>query len=129
MQRIQKAFIKNNNKILVLLRSNNDLKYPKTWDLPGGVLEQNEEPDKGIIRQVFEKTKLIVEPVKIIKEIKYYSENSKTDKRVSYYQTNLKSNEIKLSDEHSNYKWVPENELQEINLNPQVHMFFNEVDR
>lgn len=66
MKLIQKAVIKQGEKYLIGLRSENAKYFPLHWDFPGGKLEPDEEPFEGIAREVKEETNLDVKPVEII---------------------------------------------------------------
>ena len=52
---VAKVIIKNKEKILVLVRSDNG-----KYDLPGGHLHVGETPIMGAIREVYEETKLVL---------------------------------------------------------------------
>ena len=60
MKLIQKAVIKQGDKYLIGLRSENAKYFPLHWDFPGGKLEPGEEPFEGIVREVKEETNLDV---------------------------------------------------------------------
>lgn len=48
-------FINDENKVLLLLRDNYPhIKYPNTWDIPGGQLEKKETPEGCIVREMNE---------------------------------------------------------------------------
>jgi 8-oxo-dGTP diphosphatase len=48
-------FINDKNEILLLLRDNiPTIPYPNMWDLPGGHVDDNESPEKCIIREMKE---------------------------------------------------------------------------
>ena len=48
-------FINYKNEILLLLRDNiPTIPYPNMWDLPGGHVEDNESPEKCIVREMKE---------------------------------------------------------------------------
>jgi 8-oxo-dGTP diphosphatase len=60
MKLVQKAILKKDSKFLIILRSPNAKFFPGYWDFPGGKIEVNEDPIKGIEREVIEETNLIV---------------------------------------------------------------------
>lgn len=49
------------DEVLLQLRSDNH-----TWGPPGGALDPGEEPAAGVVREVFEETGLLVEPVRLV---------------------------------------------------------------
>ena len=66
MKLIQKAVIKQGDKYLIGLRSENAKYFPLHWDFPGGKLEPYEEPFEGIVREVKEETNLDVRALAVI---------------------------------------------------------------
>src|SRR3989338_6946509 len=66
MNLIQKAVVKNGDKYLIGLRSENAKYFPLHWDFPGGKLEPNEDPFDGIKREVKEETDLDIKPLVIL---------------------------------------------------------------
>lgn len=48
-------FVNARQEILLLLRDDNpDIKFPNMWDIPGGHVEENENPDECIKREIAE---------------------------------------------------------------------------
>ena len=80
------------------------------WDLPKGHIEKNEDILNTVKREVFEETGL--SDVKIIggfnKTIKYFfTVQGKTIfKTVVFYLVETKITEVKISEEHTGYKWL-----------------------
>ena len=95
---VAKIVIKNNQeKILVLKRTDNG-----KMDLPGGHLNVDEEPIMGIIREVFEETKLVV--LNINEIIKY---KRKTLFESNSYSSLSDEDEIQLDKkENSDFYWM-----------------------
>ena len=100
----------NNNKILVLRRSNTHPLWPKYLDFPGGVIEKLETPEIGIIREVEEETGLV-----IYKDLMRLLTSKK--RLINYFvyifNYQLKDSEpsLKLSWEHDKYYWMTTQEL------------------
>lgn len=65
MKLIQKSIIKQGDKYLIGLRSENAKYFPLHWDF-GGRLEPGEEPFSGIEREVKEETNLDVRALAVI---------------------------------------------------------------
>lgn len=96
------------NSVLLIKRSSND-KYPNAWEFPRG-RENPGEKDilKTLKREVKEETGLDVIPIKYINKFEYIADEG-TRKSTQYnYLCRLKdqSQEIILSKEHDDYKWV-----------------------
>ncbi|HMF32488.1 MAG TPA: NUDIX domain-containing protein, partial [Candidatus Lokiarchaeia archaeon] len=58
--RAVKAIIRDEDKFLILKKSDLVDIYPGQWDLPGGRLEEGETWDEGLAREVWEETALEV---------------------------------------------------------------------
>ena len=65
-------FINDTQKILLFLRDNKpDLPYPNMWDVPGGHVEANENPEKCIIREMKEEMDLDIDEFKLFSKIEF----------------------------------------------------------
>ncbi len=103
---VAKVVIKDiNENILVLKRTDNG-----KMDLPGGHLHVGEDPIMGIIREVFEETKLVI--LNIDEIIKY---KRKTLFESSSYSSLANKDEIELDkEENSDFYWLSVEEFLEI---------------
>lgn len=112
MKIILKAIIKKDDKFLVLLRSEKARYFPLHWDFPGGTLEENEDPEDGIIREVLEETGL---KIGIIAKLKTYEFDLDNAKKITHrfviYKAEVISGKFKISEEHLAYKWLTKDEL------------------
>ena len=108
------VFRRENKKIYYLL-----LHYPSVshraekdyWDFPKGHVEKGEKEIDTVKREVFEETGLKdIEFIEEFKEwIKYFFkyEGKTVFKIVTFYLTETKSEEVKISEEHIGYEWLP----------------------
>jgi 8-oxo-dGTP diphosphatase len=55
---VSKVIIKSDQGNILILKSN----YKKTWQFPGGGVDNNESPEAGAVREVREETGLTVKP-------------------------------------------------------------------
>lgn len=82
------------------------------WDLPKGHLEEKEKPQETAIREVTEETGLkdIIFFDGFKEKIKYsfQRQRKKVLKFVVFYLAETKNDKIKLSQEHIDYKWLPQ---------------------
>lgn len=80
------------------------------WDLAKGITEKGENELDTLLREVFEETG--INDLKIIngfKEVISYSynwENKLVRKKVVFYLAETKTKAIRLSKEHTEYKWL-----------------------
>ena len=74
------------------------------WDLPGGHLNEGEELMEGLLREVYEETGLTLsEPI----------ESLYTKKNTSFFKASMPQKDIKLSHEHTKYKFISVDEIPE----------------
>lgn len=115
----QKAFIEKDGKVLIL----ND--PVEGLDFPGGKIQEGEAKDgdassliRSLQREVLEETGLEIEvfnPFAV-----WYHEfpkNHRNYPKIVYligFKCKYKSGELKLSDEHDNFKWVDKDSYKEI---------------
>ena len=108
IDKIAKAVVFKDDKILLLKRSNYLKKYAGEWDLPGGHLVEDESTEDGLRREVEEETNLS------LKNITKLMKNGK----MNYFKADAGPEEIKLSDEHTEYKYFSESEIKELSELP-----------
>ncbi|MGV8172206.1 MAG: NUDIX hydrolase [Candidatus Woesearchaeota archaeon] len=105
-----KAVIKKGDKYLVIKKSKGENIAPDSFDIPGGRLEFNEEPEKALIREVKEETKL---SIKIKMPINVWTFNPEKDFQLVgvTYVCEYVSGNVKLSGEHKSFEWLSIKEL------------------
>ncbi|HMZ05647.1 MAG TPA: NUDIX domain-containing protein [bacterium] len=99
------AYIVHDGKFLLLKRTN----PPMIWGPPGGRLNPDENPNEGVLREVFEECGLtvkILHPVDI-----WYGDFGRGIYVSVDYLAISPSSEVSLSDEHSDYIWSDMNAL------------------
>lgn len=127
---LQKAAIirqQESLEVLLLKRSADAKSRPNCWDLPGGNSEWPEVSQLSaanlhmddLKREIFEETGLDAQKdVLVLNNLTHFSTYFDSDKQiftiicgwlVNYDATN--QNEIKISDEHQEYMWVKEEDL------------------
>ena len=95
------------------------LKYPSGhWDFVKGNIEEGEEEEETVRRELFEETGInnmnIKKGFNQKVEYNYYKKNNKVHKIVSYYLAETEQKEVKLSFEHLDYKWVNYDDLMKL---------------
>ena len=122
--RIITAFIKNNNKILILKRSDKVRSMKGLWSGISGIIENNEIPINRAKIEIFEEVgikKNKINLVKSIEKIKITSpqyENHEWEVFPFLFET--KESEIKLNWENSQHKWINVNELKNYETVPSL---------
>ena len=87
------------------------LRYPAGhWDFPKGNIEEGEEPEQTMVREVREETSLTgVVPVPGFRKVieYFYKRDGKTvHKEVTFFLAESKEDRVVLSFEHRDYAWV-----------------------
>lgn len=95
------GIIVKNEKVLVLQRSDTDKYDPLGWDLAGGGIDAGEKTAEGFIREAEEEAGIKTRNIKIIGA---YSIDD--DSLQILVIAEAVSDEVKLSFEHSDSKWV-----------------------
>lgn len=121
---------RNDGRILLLRRNENETVYPGHYTFPGGKVENNDTFGETLIKETQEECGLILEPGFIlIKEKAIGRPDGQTSKSLSFLASTKESNQIKLDDEaFTEYKWVNLQELREIK-HVGIEAEFEKVDR
>ena len=98
-------------KLLVIKRSSSDENDPDMWDIPGGGIDKREGVEEGIVREAREESGLEIENIEIIGAYTIDDDSLQLLARADY-----KFGKVKLSAEHSEYKWVNVDEILRITL-------------
>jgi 8-oxo-dGTP diphosphatase len=100
-----KSFIVKDGKVLLIRRSNLTKHKPGQWDIPGGRLEPGENPFDGLTRETMEETGLDIEIVAPL-YIDYFRRDDGQQITMIIFLCKPRSDEIRLSKEHSEYRWT-----------------------
>lgn len=100
-----KAFIIKDGKLLLLKRRPNDPHKPGAWDIPGGRLELGENPFEGLKREAQEEIKCDIKIIMPISVHNFVRDDGQAI-TLTIYLCELTGGEIKLSEEHTEYKWI-----------------------
>jgi 8-oxo-dGTP diphosphatase len=119
----QKACIKKGSKYLVIKRSSSAEVHPNQWDFPGGKLEHGEDPIMGVKREVLEEVGL---SVKIKSPLFVYLETCVEPAYVVVFDCKLLGGAVKISKEHSEFKWASKKEIRALKCEPYLEKFFEE---
>ena len=111
------ATIRNEKgEFLLLKRSEDSTTNPGKWDLPGGKLEHEEILEEAVAREVWEETEISIVPG----EIAGYATFELPEKRViaMVYDGGYIVSDVKLSHEHTEYSWIPLEEILKMHALP-----------
>lgn len=109
----QKAFVLKDGKLLIMKRKEVDI-FSGLWDVPGGKVEEEDDLFSGIEREIKEETGLKLQKILLILSTSKFK-GGLADHPIIFRNIYLclADGEVKISKEHSEYKWVSSNELKE----------------
>lgn len=104
---VHTLILNDKNEVLVLKRSAHESVYPNVWDIPGGTLEDGEDPRVGAQREIREETGLTVNDLNLFA----YTSNVDVSKDTQFirliFVASSAGGEVKLNpDEHQEYQWI-----------------------
>lgn len=130
---LQKAVVVNSGgNLLALRRADGSHSRPACWDLPGGTVEPEQIAEwkvasgkgdsndilvKSILQEIFEETSLAPTEVSTI-----HSASGFDDRKgvfiivIGYACKGFDTDKLKLSDEHSEYRWVTSDEFAQLDV-------------
>ena len=110
------------NKLLLLKRSEDDNWMANKFALVGGGIEENEIPEEAIMREIKEETNLSVKKPKLV-----YSTIEENTFLYVYVGKVKNSDKIKLNDEHTGYVWVDSGEINDYDTVPNLGEMIKKV--
>ena len=110
---VAKSVVVRDGKVLVLTKPDG------RPDLPGGQVEEGENSDQCIHREIQEETGLKVRILRPISEWSYEKGPELTVAGITYLCEYLYGN-VELSLEHSEYRWMTPVELEKLGLNGHI---------
>jgi len=125
----QKAVILNKEgKFLIIHRTATAPTNPNKWDLPGGDLNFGEDTIKGLIREVKEETGLEIQ------DIKPFDVESHIDEKGEFwvtiaYRAKTTSEEVILSFEHDEFRWVAPKEFLKLESSDKLRRFIKNLEK
>ncbi len=113
---VQKIAIQDNqDKILFLKRSDYKSKGANMWDLPGGSVDFAEDSKESIKRECREEVNIKLNSFKPIDVFSRPAEPSGQYIFITYFSNDFEG-ELKLSEEHTEYKWCTKEEFENLDL-------------
>ncbi len=110
----QKAFVVNDvGQVLILKRQKADI-FTEYWDVPGGKVEEGDTLHEAIAREIKEEANLLLERVILqLSTNKFQGDVADAPIVMRNIYLCSASGEVKLSEEHSEFKWISPDELGE----------------
>jgi len=93
-----KAVLHRNGMVLLI-------KNDKGWDLPGGHIRQGESKTAAMVREIFEETGLNISDLR---------DTHRKNGNKHFFCAQFLTDDVVLSDEHSEYKFFDINEIEEL---------------
>jgi len=113
----------HDGRALLLKRSGRDQILPGLWELPSGKKEDLEDWREALIREVAEESGIDAEPVAPIDVYGYVVEKDGETRdmtQINFLMRVIGEPEVRLSDEHDDFAWVTEPELDRRNTSEQT---------
>jgi 8-oxo-dGTP diphosphatase len=104
------ALIVRDGRVLCLRRAPDNLAGPGLWETVSGRLEQGEQPDVGILREIAEETSLSVS-LDPRPWDSYAALRREQPMVVVVYRARYLAGEVQISDEHDQFAWLTADEL------------------
>ncbi len=130
--KIVTSFIKDNEKLLILKRSNKVKSMKGLWAGISGIIEKNEEPLKRAKIEIFEEVGIIEDKITLVRSVKEMRINSPQYENHEWeifpFLFEAKNPIIKLNWENSEFKWINKEELKNYDTVPSLQkVLFNLV--
>jgi 8-oxo-dGTP diphosphatase len=107
-----KAIVSFKGKFLIVFKSDSEDVNPNSYDIPGGRLEFGEQPIDALIREVKEETGLTVRAIRPTRTWSFVKDDDFQLIGITFF-CEADSNNIKLSNEHTNDLWLSAEEINE----------------
>jgi 8-oxo-dGTP diphosphatase len=111
-----RCLVRHKDKYLLLKRAEDNI-FPDNvgkWECPGGRVEPNENPEHTALRELKEEAGLEGRIVKELPELQMNDDRVQSKCRV--YLVEINSNQVRLSEEHSDFLWLAPEEVKEKEL-------------
>ena len=105
------AIIIENKHVLVTQRSER-MSHPLKWEFPGGKVKVGESPEKCILREIREELGLRVRVERMMRSVTHHYD-SYSIKLIPFVCSRKNGDEVRLA-EHKTFRWVPAEELPDV---------------
>lgn len=112
---LAKIYIRNiDDKYLLMRRSMHAKNRPNQWDLPGGKVEQDEDPNEAVLRELEEEAGIKASKPRIL--MVHSQVKEEVHVVTLLYVGNTEATEVELSDEHTEYMWLSAQEINDLEI-------------
>lgn len=124
------TFIRYQDKILMFKRSETRKAFPGWWALPGGHIEDGENPLASAIREASEETGIVLTPE--ITQLKYVAIHHHLDRQELYVVFGFLAvlehePRVLLDNKEGTAQWIDKNSLPTLNVFPPIRYYFDHV--
>ncbi len=123
----QKAIVLNSQKQFLTLQRSEKSGAGGKWSLPGGALDDKEEPYAAIEREIKEETGLTITDIKPF-YLRTYTTKEDDFVLIVGYQCKTKEENITLNWEHDHFKWLTKEEALQLELTEDGRFFIEHFD-
>jgi len=102
---VKSFIVVKESKVLLIKRRPNDVHKPSQWEIPGGRLDIGEDPFEGLKRETREETGLDIE-IETPVDVHHFTRDDGQVITMIIFLCRPLNQEVKLSEEHTDYKWV-----------------------
>lgn len=114
------------DKVLVVKREVDDF-LGGMYELPGGGIDAGETFEQGAEREMLEETGLeVTRIVQVYRAFDYTSQSGKPTRQINFI-AECSSTNVKLSHEHTEFRWISKNELPDIQTTNEMRRSIEEV--
>lgn len=120
------ALVRRDDRILGMKRSSTKDAAPDIWEAVSGRLEPGEDPLEGVIREIREETGLVVR-VDPRPWVAFTTERAGVPMIIVYYVAQWIAGEVRISEEHSEARWMNSTEFARLTPIPRLAQAVREV--
>ncbi|MHA2225535.1 MAG: NUDIX domain-containing protein [Candidatus Hodarchaeales archaeon] len=123
------GLIEKNGRFLVLKRSSEKDFEPGYWEAVTGRLEEEEQPEVGLLREIEEETGITVQILMPIETGFFYRGGKDFPMVFIAFWCQYLSGEVRISWEHSEFKWITLDEALEEPTLGHFHQIFSKIKK
>ena len=122
-----KALLFDQDKFLLVKRSDKARGEHHYWELPGGRMEFGEAPEQALQREIMEETGLSANILCPLQTWSFFREEETQIVGITFL-CKAESNKVRLSKEHDDFAWIRFDEITQYNIVPTVLSDLKKLD-